>query len=171
MIIRRERAADRPAIDEVLALAFVDQAPAGETPGEVALTRELFACAEYLPKLSLVAEIDGTVVGFVLGTRGWVGEVPAIGVGPLATTPTHQGKGIGQALMRSVIAAADALDEPLIALLGSYEYYPQFGFGPAASLGVESPDPAWGEHFQALALSAHTPDVAGRFQYAGPFGL
>lgn len=36
---------------------------------------------------------------------------------------------------------------------------------------MDSPDPDWGPHFQALALalSTHTPNITGRFQYAGPF--
>ena len=39
----------------------------------------------------------------------------------------------------------------------------------AAELGVGSPDPAWGHHFQALRLSAWTPDARGLFRYAAPF--
>lgn len=171
MIIRRERPADRPAIDHVLAAAFADQAPDGTTPTEVALTRELFACDGYLPKLSLVAEIESVVVGFVICTRGHVGQTPALGLGPLATLPALQGRGIGQALMRAVIGAADALDEPLIALLGHTEYYPRFGFVPATSLSVRPSDPAWGAHFQALPLTEYSPDMAGTFRYAAPFGV
>jgi putative acetyltransferase len=34
--------------------------------------------------------------------------------------------------MHAVLGAADALDEPLVVLLGHPDYYPRFGFRPAA---------------------------------------
>ena len=71
--------------------------------------------------------------------------------------------------MHAVIAAADALDYPLIALLGHLDYYPRFGFVPAASIGIEATDPTWVEAFQARRLSAWTPRVRGVFRYAAPF--
>jgi predicted N-acetyltransferase YhbS len=69
--------------------------------------------------------------------------------------------------MHAVIAAAEALDETLIALLGHPDYYPRFGFVPAAELEVISPDPAWGAAFQARRLTATAP--RGAFRYAEPF--
>jgi putative acetyltransferase len=71
--------------------------------------------------------------------------------------------------MHAVLAATDALDYPLVVLLGHVDYYPRFGFVPAASLGIEAPDPGWGAHFQARPLAAHHPGLRGRFRYAAPF--
>lgn len=76
---------------------------------------------------------------------------------------------MGSALVHTVLGAADALDEPLVALLGHRGYYPRFGFRPAADLGIDAPDPTWGDHFQARALTAHDPSLRGRFAYAPPF--
>ena len=59
--------------------------------------------------------------------------------------------------------------DPLIALLGSTVYYGRFGFVPAADLGIDAPDPAWGDHFQVRTLTTYTPDLRGRFTYAAPF--
>ncbi len=73
--------------------AFADQAPPGESPYEIELTRQLFASNDYLPKLSLVAVAGDEIVGFVIGTRGWVGPVEAVGLGPLAVTPDNQRSG------------------------------------------------------------------------------
>jgi hypothetical protein len=42
------------------------------------------------------------------------------------------------------------------------------GFVPASSLGVEAPDPAWGEHFQARPLGTYRGE-RGTFAYAAPF--
>ncbi|TSD49149.1 N-acetyltransferase [Rhodococcus sp. KBS0724] len=169
MYIRRESPSDRDAVYSLLGAAFADQAPPGELPFEIELTRQLFASDEYLPKLSLVAEIDGEVAGFVIGTRGWVGKVEAVGLGPLAVTPENQRSGVGSALMHAVIGAADALDVPLLALLGSTEYYPRFGFVTSTKVGIESPEAEWGAHFQIRTLAAHTTDQVGTFKYAAPF--
>jgi putative acetyltransferase len=41
---------------------------------------------------------------------------------------------------------------------------------PAADLGIRPPVASWaGEHFQARALTAHTPALRGEFAYAAPF--
>ena len=90
-------------------------------------------------------------------------------VGPIGVLPEHQDTGIGNALMEALVAAADAADVPLLVLLGAPQYYGRFGFGSARELGVISPQPEWGDAFQALPLSAYTEAVAGRFQYASAF--
>lgn len=130
---------------------------------------ELRRCDGWLPALSIVAEIDGIVVGHVVTTRGFVGTVPALGLGPIGVLPTFQGSGIGSALMYASIGAAEALDEPLIALLGSTEYYPRFGFVESTTAGIDPSDPAWGVHFQVRTLTAYRPDITGLFRYAAPF--
>ncbi len=109
------------------------------------------------------------VVGHVVCSRGWVGERAALGLGPLGVDPGLQGRGVGQALVRAVLGAADALDEPLVALLGSPAYYGRFGFVPAGDLRVEAPDPAWGEYFQVVPLAAYDPGLRGPFRYAAAF--
>ncbi|WP_432420739.1 GNAT family N-acetyltransferase, partial [Nocardia farcinica] len=81
----------------------------------------------------------------------------------------RQRAGVGSALMHAAIGAADALDEPLIGLLGSLEYYPRFGFGPAARLGITPDEPSWVTHFQVRPLTAFEPRITGEFHYAEPF--
>ena len=54
-------------------------------------------------------------------------------------------------------------------LLGDPAYYSRFGFKPAKSLGIDAPDPAWGDYFQALPLAAYDSSMVGAFRYAAPF--
>jgi putative acetyltransferase len=171
MLIRRERPDDHVAIREVLAAAFADaRAPGPDAPVEVGLVDALRASPEWIPPLALVAEGgNGAVAGYVVCTRGWVGEWPALGLGPLAVAPAAQARGVGSALMHAVLGAADALGEPLVALLGHTGFYPRFGFRPAAELGVDAPEPAWGAYFQARPLTAYAPRLRGAFRYAQPF--
>jgi putative acetyltransferase len=95
--------------------------------------------------------------------------LPVLGLGPLGVREQHKRHGVGTALMHAVLAAADALDEPLVVLLGHPDYYPRFGFRPAADLGIEPEVPEWAPAFQARMLTRYRPDLTGRFRYAEPF--
>ena len=167
MIVRRETAADRVAVEAVTSAAFA--APGGEEPVETRLLRALRRDPRWIPALSMVALGEEDVVGHVVCTRGHVGDVDALGLGPISVLPAWQGRGVGTALMHAIIGAADAAGEPLIALLGDPGFYGRFGFVAASRLGIEAPDPAWGGHFQARALTDCPPGVAGMFTYAAPF--
>lgn len=70
--------------------------------------------------------------------------------------------------MHTVLGAADALGEPLVALLGDPGYYARFGFVPAVGLGIEAPDESWGAFFQVRTLTAYDGQV-GTFRYAAPY--
>ena len=138
-------------------------------PGEATLVGWLRDDAGWVPELSLVAEVDGEVVGHVVCTRGSFAGGSALGLGPLSVSPDQQRSGVGSALMHAVLGAADAMGEPLVVLLGSPDYYGRFGFAPASTLGIEAPDPAWGDYFQARPLAAYDSSARGAFRYAAPF--
>jgi putative acetyltransferase len=71
--------------------------------------------------------------------------------------------------MHAVIAAADALDEPVIVLLGHPAYYPRFGFVPAVEHGITPPQD-WGPAlFMVRRLTAWAPGLQGLFRYAPAF--
>ncbi|MFY9636153.1 MAG: N-acetyltransferase [Cellulosimicrobium cellulans] len=172
LVLRNETAADRDKILALTAEAFaispVTGLPVEGEPIEVEVLRQLFECEEYLPGFSVVAVLDEEIVGHVISTRGWVGDYGLLGLGPIGVTPRLQRHGIGSALMNETIARANAAGEGGIALLGSPEYYPRFGFVPAASFGVLPPEDAWGEHFQLLPLALWPGGVHGTFRYAAP---
>jgi putative acetyltransferase len=161
------------AIHRVTAAAFAR--PGEDIPGEAPLVDWLRASPAWIPELSLVAvdpggDVVGDVVGHVVCTRGNVGSAPALALGPLSVRPDRQRRGLGKALMHAVLGAADALNEPLVALLGSTEYYAQFAFRPAREYEITPEHPEWKEHFQVRALTAYDPAVRGEFGYPEPFG-
>lgn len=179
MLIRQERPSDAQAIRAVTAAAFekVEHSAApvepDGVPGEATLVGWLRDDPGWVPELSLVAEAgsgSGTeVVGHVIATHGHLADRPALGLGPLSVVPAHQGRGIGSALMHTLLGAADAMGEPVVVLLGDPALYSRFGFVPAGGLGIEAPDPGWGDYFQARTLRAWRAQYAGRFRYAASF--
>jgi predicted N-acetyltransferase YhbS len=175
LLLRNETPEDRDAILALTAEAFAISPatglPAEGEPVEVKVLHALFDAKEYLPGFSVVAVLDGEIVGHVISTRGWVGEHELLGLGPIGVTPRLQRQGIGSALMKETIARANAAGESGIALLGSPDYYSRFGFVPAASFGVQPPEAAWSDHFQLLPLALWPGGVHGTFRYAEPFML
>lgn len=143
--------------------------PRDPAPPEPDLVAALRASDAWIPELSLVAERGGEVVGHVCLTRGYVDDLPCVGLGPIGVLPDHQGRGTGSALVHASLAAADAMHEPLVVLLGSTEYYPRFGFVPAASVAIEPDVAGWASHFQVRKLAGWRPTMTGTFRYPKPF--
>jgi putative acetyltransferase len=174
VIVREQQADDYESIRHVYAEAFRQprfrrpQNP-GSVPPEVTLFEALWEAGDVIPELSFTALNEVGAVGHVTASRATVATDSVVAVGPIGVLPEYQGLGIGSALMDALLTAADAADVPMIVLLGSPQYYSRFGFRPAQELGVISPEPRWGEAFQARPLTAYTPAVAGRFQYASAF--
>ncbi|HEY1628144.1 MAG TPA: GNAT family N-acetyltransferase [Streptosporangiaceae bacterium] len=162
VLIRRESAGDADGIRAITAAAFGRSA-------EATLIEELRASDAWLPALSLVAvNGSGELAGHVLCTRGYAGDSPALGLGPLGVRPDSQRGGVGSALMNAVLGAADALGEPLVALLGDPAYYRRFGFRPSSEYEIVPPEPRWQPHFQVRTLSSYAAE-RGAFRYAEPF--
>ena len=167
MLIRRETAGDADAIRSVIAAAF---ARPGQIAPEARLVDELRASPAWLPALSMAAVTSaGEVAGHVLCSRGHVGRVPVLALGPLAVRPDRQRRGVGSALMHAVLGGADALGEPLVALLGDPAYYRRFGFRASTEYQIIPPVPAWQPHFQVRILTGYRPSARGRFAYPEPF--
>ena len=105
----------------------------------------------------------------MLGTGRHVGQDPVLALGPLAVRPDRQRHGVGSALMHAVLGAADALGEPLAALLGDPAYYRRFGFELSTVYQITPPRPEWQPHFQVRVLSEYQPRLRGMFIYPEPF--
>lgn len=139
MIIRQEKESDIQAISELTAAAFKDNPHSLQT--EVIIIKELRAAGALT--LSLVAEIDGKIVGHVAFSQvmisgsgdGWYG------VGPLSVAPELQKKGIGSALMKKGLAILEARGAKGCVLVGYPEYYKRFGFNNSSDLSLEGVPP------------------------------
>ncbi len=167
MILRRETPRDHTAIREVHTAAF--QRAGEDISAEARLVDDLRADGDMVPGLSIVAIVDGEIVGHVVCSRGDIAGQPALGLGPLGVLPRCQQRGVGHALMHGAVAAADSLDEACVVVLGDVSYYSRFGFEPASRLAVLPEDPAWVEHFQLRRLTAWRNDLHGVFRYAPAF--
>ncbi|WP_296600598.1 GNAT family N-acetyltransferase [Phenylobacterium sp.] len=142
-MIRFARAADRPAIAEVVEAAF------GQ-PDEARLVERLRADGDVI--LELVAETDGRLDGHILLSRLWADSAALYAaLAPLAVRPDLQRTGVGSSLARAAVEQAREFGAHGIIVLGDPAYYPRFGFSAGAAANVKSVY-AGGPAFMALAL-------------------
>ncbi|HWH71870.1 MAG TPA: N-acetyltransferase [Candidatus Sulfotelmatobacter sp.] len=152
IVIRSETDADTSAITEVTVAAFKTLAISHHTEQFII---EALRAAKALT-LSLVAEVDGRVIGHIAfspitisdGTRNWYG------LGPVSVLPTYQRQGIGKALIRKGLSRLKAMKAQGCCLVGHPDYYRKFGFQNLSGLVLEGVPP---EVFFALPFDGHTP--------------
>jgi len=163
MVIRPERAADQEAIAALTRAAFGKER-------EVEMIEAIRASDGFVPELSLVAELDGRIVGHVLLSYVGLAGRRVLELGPMGVLPEQQGRGIGSALVREALRIADVRSEPLVLVLGHPTYYPRFGFRPASDLGITPPDPKIGaDVFMAIPLHAYDPTLRGRVVFPAAY--
>ncbi|GAA3453359.1 GNAT family N-acetyltransferase [Dactylosporangium matsuzakiense] len=168
MEIRDATPADARSAEEVVAAAFGEPAD-GRV---VQMMRALRAGGA--ARASLVAVVEGELVGHVGLSRAWVDArrelVEVLVLSPLSVRPDRQRQGVGTALVKAALATAEATGAPALFLEGSPDYYGRRGFGYASPLGFEPPStrvptPA----FQVVLLPSHQPWMVGRLIYPEAF--
>ncbi|MEO1733187.1 MAG: N-acetyltransferase [Pseudomonadota bacterium] len=121
-------------------------------PGREALSSyRLRDDVDPVASLSRVAKDGGGFVGGAI--RFWpvrVGEFPVLLLGPVAVHPTHQGEGLGGALIRDGCAAAAEQGWERMLLVGDAPYYARFGFGKL--MDVQMPPPTNPDRVLGLPL-------------------
>jgi putative acetyltransferase len=167
VIVRQEASNDIVVVRSVVAAAF--NRDDGSDPVETRLLDALRDCPAWIPAMSIVATIENKVVGHAVCTRGHVDEISCVGLGPISVMPKMQRRGVGSALMHTMLGIAEGVNEPLVALLGSPDYYSRFGFVSSDTIGIQPPDESWGGFFQVRTLSAYNRSTTGSFTYAEPF--
>jgi putative acetyltransferase len=126
MIIRKETQSDIEAISQVTIAAFKTLPISNHT--EQFIIKALRAAGALT--LSLVAEIDGCVVGHIAfspatisdGTKDWYG------LGPVSVLPEYQKQGIGKSLINEGLSLLKQLGGQGCVLVGDPHYYNRFGF-------------------------------------------
>jgi putative acetyltransferase len=159
--IRDEQPADVDAIREVNRQAF-----AQDVEGRIVdALRDGGAVV-----LSLVAVADGQVVGHILFSPLTVGSTAGAALGPMAVLPAYQRRGLGRQLVEAGIGRLRDSGCPFIVVIGHPEFYPRFGFQPAAAHGLTC---EWDVPSEAFMVNILDPRVAGslrgRAQYRTEF--
>ncbi len=152
IVIRSETDADVSAITEVTVAAFRTLEISNHT--EQFIIAALRAAKALT--ISLVAEVDGRVIGHIAfspvtisdGTPNWYG------LGPVSVLPEYQRQGIGKALMWEGLSRLKDMNARGCCLVGHPDYYRKFGFKNIPGLVHNGVPP---EVFFVLSFDEHTP--------------
>ena len=167
MTISPDRMEDYTAIHELHILAF-------EREVEARLVESLRQSTDFSPELSLVAIIDGRVVGHILFSPVSIetekSDISAVALAVMAVRPELQNQGIGSELVRQGLKECQLLGVEVVVVVGHPAYYPRFGFSPARAKGLEVPFQVPDEAFMVLELMPEALDgISGMVKYPPAF--
>src|SRR5262249_31672579 len=123
--------------------------------------------------VSLVAEVDGAVVGHILFSPVTLegATVSGLGLAPVAVRPAWQRKEIGSRLTRAGLEACRGLGVGYVVVLGWPKYYPRFGFQLASRFELGNEYGAT-DSFMVLELQPGClAGLSGIVRYAPEFGM
>ena len=152
MIIRNENISDIEAISKVTIAAFQTLAISNHTEQFII---NALRNANALT-ISLVAEVDGKVVGHIAFSPISIsdGSLNWYGLGPISVLPILQKQGIGKSLILKGLSLLKDLGGQGCALVGDPGYYQRFGFRNIPTLIYEGIPQ---EVFLALPFDNKTP--------------
>jgi putative acetyltransferase len=159
-VIHRENESDAASVFEVHRTAF-------ETDAEARLVDALRAAGDIV--LSLVAEMDGKVVGSVVYSRLAIDDENhgATALAPISIIPSQQKQGISNVLIGVAHETLATANERLVIVLGDPAYYRRFGFSHEAASKLRTPYD--GPYLMALNLAHDGAAVSGTVTYPPAF--
>lgn len=166
--IRPETVSDYQKITQVNNLAF------GQ-PNEGKLVENLRKNPNFIPGLSLVAEIDEKIVGYILFFPIKIKSISGkqkhtASLAPMAVIPEFQRQGIGRQLIKRGLEACMETGYDSVVVLGHPEYYPKFGFKQAWTWRIKDPFGAPEEVYMAIELKKGALEgISGIVEYPDEF--
>ncbi|WP_285716391.1 N-acetyltransferase [Pelosinus sp. IPA-1] len=155
IIIRQETGADFDSVYKVVEAAFLNAAHTNHD--EQNLVVRLRNSTVFVPELSLVAVVDGKIVGHIMFTKIVIKAgketFTSLMLAPVSVLPEMQGKNIGEKLILAGHKIAQALGFTSVILVGHPGYYPRFGYIRASNFGITLPIEVPDEAFMAYQLT------------------
>lgn len=167
LTLRSEKTGDYKGISRVNDIAF-------RRTAEAKLVTELRKLKAFDSRLSVVAESNGEIVGYILLTpvsiEGNGEKGKSLALAPMAVLPEYQKRSIGKLLVIFSLQLAKESGYESVVVVGHPSYYPKLGFKRASDFGLRSPFPAPDEAFMAMELvPGSLKKVKGQVIFPDPF--
>jgi predicted N-acetyltransferase YhbS len=166
VIIRKEEKKDFKRVYELNRLAFQQE-------NESKLIEKIRNGENFIPELSLVAEINNEIVGHILFSKIKIignSVFETLALAPMAVIPKFQKQGIGAKLINRGLQEAKKLGFDSVIVLGHDNYYPKFGFKKASTWNIKCPFEVPDEAFMGIELTKEAlQNKAGTIEYPDEF--
>mgnify|MGYP001453075692 CR=1 FL=1 len=165
--IRQEKETDYKVSENLVEKAFKNAEYSDQK--EHLLVAKLRKSDVFVPELSLVAELDGEIVGHIMLTKLIIeneeNRYNTLALAPVSVLPEHQNKGVGSKLISEGLKVAKEIGFKSVIVLG-----PRFGFKPASTWGIKAPFEVPNEVFMALELEVRGLEgIRGTVVYSKEF--
>ncbi len=173
MNIRKEERKDYKEVFKLIENAFKGEKFTDHK--EQFLVERLRKSESFIPELSLVAEIDEQIVGYILLTKIKIIDnnskvTSSLALAPVAVLKNFQGMGIGAGLIKKAHEVAKNLNYGSIILLGHEKYYPKFGYKIMKNYGIKLPFDVPDENCMLIELTDNAlENVQGMVEYPDEF--
>ena len=167
IVLRQEKAENYSSIRKVNEIAF-------RQPNEGILVDKLRENPAFIKELSLVAELNGEIIGHILFFPIWIvdgqNRFRSLALAPMSVLPGFQKNGIGSQLVIKGLETSRKLGFKSVIVLGHSAYYPKFRFVAASRYEIKSPFDVPDEVFMAIELEPNGLEgVTGIVEYPKEF--
>lgn len=172
LTLRQETSADHHSVFKVVKEAFLQEKLSDHK--EQFLVERLRKSAAFIPELSIVAEIENKIVGYILLTKikiiGADRVFNSLALAPVAIKPEYQNQGIGGKLISHAHKRAKDLGHYSIVLVGHKDYYPRFGYEHCKMHNIKLPFDVPEENCFVIELKKNgLQGVTGTVEYPNAF--
>ncbi len=140
-VIRIERSVDYDNVHRIIKDAFKPVKQSDHT--EHLLVARLRKSASFIPELSLVAEIQGTIIAHILVSKVQIKNdgrtYECLSLAPVSVASEYQKQGVGSKLIEHAHTVAKELGFTAVVLVGHASYYPRFGYVPSIEHDITFP--------------------------------
>ncbi len=171
IIVRKECKNDHGAVYALIDDAFFKRQNNGRD--EHIMISKLRGSNSFIHELSLVAELEGEIVGTIMFSEVLVGGVGEASIELLTVNNCMKDEGIELKLLEKAQSCARRLGYHYIIVLGCQKFYNTQGYKPIHEFCIEPPDePPYkirNEKYMAINLHDKHYEYHGKLRYADEF--
>jgi putative acetyltransferase len=117
---------------------------------------QLRSGGNYIPKLALVAEENGKLIGHIMLTKTYIdnsgSKLETLLLAPISVALEYRNSGVGSSLIKDSFKLAKEMGYTSVILVGDPAYYHRYGFKASVDFGIKNKNNIPDENVMACEL-------------------